>query len=282
MEDFGMSHWFSFKNACVYLSENLSQSALAGHASSMLFLHGRFGDGAVWRSLVGRLSRTYRCYCIDLPGFRHSFLTQDLPFSFLDYIQLINHLILNLTYRSEKLILVGHDFGGAVAQVCALSQALKVSSLILINSISPTTPLARWNTPFQGWFIFKKLLNLLKNTKTLEEGDQRLLRSPWEDQFARVSLTSTFRSIHSSWPKHYERQVWRKAMKELVRPVLLLWGKNDSLNPREVAVDLLNQLPDATSFTHEGCGHWPQLERSDWVFEKMSEFMVRNRLKESA
>jgi pimeloyl-ACP methyl ester carboxylesterase len=54
-----------------------------------------------------------------------------------------------------------------------------------------------------------------------------------------------------------------KDLPAMTIPVCLIWGKNDSITPPEVAEDFLKGFPDADLFWIDECGHAPMMERPE-------------------
>ena len=218
------------------------------HQYSILFLHGRIGQASHWKTMMEELFQQRKCYAVDFPEHGPSFRVGNFAFSLLENASLINALICKLTQSGEKLILVGHDVGGAIAQLSALHLPEKIAGLILINSACLTQSLTR--VP-RGWRIRFFLNGLLQNDQSLQE----------------------------SWPGHYERKVWKKALLNSTFPSLLLWGKLDPMNLVQMGQGLSKLLSNSNLgvnlCVHDELGHWPHLEDPQWVLSKMGEFISR-------
>jgi pimeloyl-ACP methyl ester carboxylesterase len=87
-----------------------------------------------------------------------------------------------------------------------------------------------------------------------------LVQEPRRRRHSRRALLEALRALEESWPGFYERAFWRQEIKKLEAPVLLLWGRWDSLNPPSRALAMLKMFHDAYLFQEEECGHWPCLE----------------------
>ena len=58
-------------------------------------------------------------------------------------------------------------------------------------------------------------------------------------------------------------ELWRDArLSKLPHDTLVLWGREDRVNPLATAEILLNQLPNAQFVSFTKCGHWVQWERA--------------------
>jgi 4,5:9,10-diseco-3-hydroxy-5,9,17-trioxoandrosta-1(10),2-diene-4-oate hydrolase len=65
-----------------------------------------------------------------------------------------------------------------------------------------------------------------------------------------------------------EGLLWREAHR-LRQPVLLLWGREDRVNPLDGALVALKLIRKAQLHVFGGCGHWVQLEKFD-EFNRMT------------
>jgi 4,5:9,10-diseco-3-hydroxy-5,9,17-trioxoandrosta-1(10),2-diene-4-oate hydrolase len=64
-------------------------------------------------------------------------------------------------------------------------------------------------------------------------------------------------------PAHAEEGLlWREAHR-LRQPVLLIWGREDRVNPLDGALVALKLIRRAQLHVFGGCGHWAQLEKFD-------------------
>lgn len=268
-------HWLSYGDCCLAVSEtypkNHSHEELR---ETLFFLHGRYGHGEIWRPLTTRLASHYRCLQVDFPGFGRSFSARDRGLSILEHSQLIQSLIERFAIGGRGAVLVGHDVGGAIAQLCAILSPATVQALVLINSATLTREPQNLRT---GWLCFHARIML---RKLLEEGvlkleERRLISEAWQNRMTRLSMMQAFEAWEYTWPGPIERRIWRQALGKLPLPVLLLWGRRDQLNPPENADELLRQFPDAYLFEHDECGHWPSLEALEWVHLKMREFLFQ-------
>ena len=59
-----------------------------------------------------------------------------------------------------------------------------------------------------------------------------------------------------------QAMLWREAYK-LRQRVLLVWGREDRVNPLDGALVALKLIPRAQLHVFGGCGHWAMLEKFD-------------------
>ncbi|MFD1051548.1 alpha/beta fold hydrolase, partial [Kibdelosporangium lantanae] len=89
-----------------------------------------------------------------------------------------------------------------------------------------------------------------------------------EERYAVASTPESLRAMASmgksfSRPDSYEEgMLWREAYK-LRQRVLLIWGREDRVNPLDGALVALKTIPRAQLHVFGRCGHWAQLEKFD-------------------
>ncbi|MGZ4517609.1 MAG: alpha/beta fold hydrolase, partial [Mycobacteriaceae bacterium] len=66
--------------------------------------------------------------------------------------------------------------------------------------------------------------------------------------------------------------LWRDAYK-LRQRVLLIWGREDRVNPLDGALLALKTIPRAELHVFGRCGHWAQLEKFDEFNKLTTEFL---------
>jgi pimeloyl-ACP methyl ester carboxylesterase len=267
-------HRFSFGDCMVAVTERSNGSALY---PVLFFLHGRFGHAEIWWPIIDRLFPRFRCFSIDLPGFGHSFSARERGLSLLEHAQIVSRVIERFVKKEERAVVVGHDIGGAIAQICALEMKPLISGVVLINCSGLDEPVSGIKAGWFGLTMRWRLRRLLMSSRMLRPSApmRAVLWDPWHSSKSRASLVRALRAFEVSWPGPFERQAWRDELRELCIPALLLWGARDPLNQMERALHLMRELPEAYFFENENIGHWPNLEDPDWVSEKIREFTFR-------
>jgi pimeloyl-ACP methyl ester carboxylesterase len=268
-------HWFSFGDCCLAVSETIpSRSFSHDEEHCLFFLHGRFGQAEMWRPLVDRLGSHFRCLRVDLPGFGRSISASGRGFTLFEQVKLVEALLERFA-RGDQSVIIGHDVGGVIAQLCTLQAPSRISALVLINSASLIQAPKGLTAGLFCWRARLKLKKLLGAIDELALAlDQReLLSTCWRDRGRCESMTRAFAAWEYSWPGPAERQAWRQELSHLLQPVLVLWGRQDSLHPPENAAELMRLFQDAHLFEADGCGHWPCLEKLEWVHAKLREFL---------
>ena len=67
--------------------------------------------------------------------------------------------------------------------------------------------------------------------------------------------------------------MWREVYK-LRQRVLLIWGREDRVNPLDGALVALKQIPRVQLHVFGQCGHWAQLEKFDEFNKLTTDFLT--------
>lgn len=171
----------------------------------IVFLHGWQQDKRSFSPLVPYLHQHYRLILLDLPGFGQS---ENPPenFTSYDFAQTIAEWLKQ--QKLSKVILVGHSFGGKVASIIASQYPDQITKLVLIAN-SGIVHLKFWNKVAKiiPQFLKKYLASLVVSRDYRNAG--KLL--PIFKTIVKEDLTNDFKNIK--------------------KPTLIIWGKNDSELP---------------------------------------------------
>jgi pimeloyl-ACP methyl ester carboxylesterase len=250
-----------------------------GHGDDVaLLLHGWPEDGTAWRAVAPLLADAgMRVVCPDLKGFGAS----DAPGGGYDPETLadeISQLIRNLHVR--RVVLVGHDWGGAVAIATAFRHPGRVRGLVVVSAPYRQIDLRRaWHIPLFNIPVVPELLFSSRPvTRRLVAGALHYAGArpePFPDDVVDEYTTAVSTSPRG-WLAYY-RSLSRRAVAEwatrrlrkrvggaaaerapLRVPATVLWGSQDRVTPlhlgRRVAYDLeasFVAVPDVGHFVPE-------------------------------
>lgn len=250
-----------------------------GHGDDVaLLLHGWPEDGSAWRHVAPPLAEAgWRVVAPDLKGFGRS----DAPRSGYDPETLgdeISQLIRNLHVR--KAVLVGHDWGGAVALATAFRHPGHVRHLVMMSSPYRQIDLkAAWHIPLFNLPVLPELAFRIAPRQLATAAIRyAAVRDEAFDDGALARYGQAVAAAPKGWLAYY-RTMSRKAVvdwaKRRVRkaapildnppppntlrvPATVIWGADDRATPlhlgRRVAYDLkgdLVELPGVGHFPHE-------------------------------
>jgi pyruvate dehydrogenase E2 component (dihydrolipoamide acetyltransferase) len=199
-----------------------------GEGLPVVFVHGLFGRGSDWSELAAELAQP--AVAFDLPGFGGS----SLPLR-ADLAAYAEDLAAGLDALGvDRLELVGHSFGGAVATALAGLLGDRVASLTLLAP-------AGFGRCALAEAATAPVLRTLARRRTATDG-------------ARVALRALVAAGRASGvPAAYSG------------PVTALWGSNDRVVRPAHARDLATVLPQAAVVRLDGAGHHLVSEGRDAV-----------------
>ena len=104
----------------------------AGEGETLLLLHGCPFSSFIWRRVIPGLSAQYRCLAPDLLGLGDTETPRDADWSLPAQARMVVGVLDALAI--DRAHVVGHDHGGAVAQLLAAEHADRVNRLVLSNA----------------------------------------------------------------------------------------------------------------------------------------------------
>ncbi len=250
----------------------------AGEAGALpvVLLHGGGPGASAWSNFGQNLpvfAERFRTLMPDQPGFGESDKPQVegnyFTFSARALASLLDHL------RIERVHLVGNSLGGGTAVRFALNYPERAGRLVLMgpgglsmNVFSPdptegVTRLAQFAAPpgpskekmaaFLRTLVFKQALI------TDELVEERYKHA--SDPAALAAMAALGMSFYDPATAE-DGMLWREVHR-LKNEVLLIWGREDRVNPLDGALVPLKQIKKAQLHVFSGCGHWAQLEKFD-------------------
>jgi haloalkane dehalogenase len=103
-----------------------------GAGSPIVFLHGNPASSYVWRNVLPRIGRPGRCLAPDLIGMGRSG-KPDIPYRFADHARYVEAWFDALAL--DDVVLVGHDWGGALAFDWASRHPGRTSGVVFLETI---------------------------------------------------------------------------------------------------------------------------------------------------
>jgi 4,5:9,10-diseco-3-hydroxy-5,9,17-trioxoandrosta-1(10),2-diene-4-oate hydrolase len=248
----------------------------AGSGEPVVMLHGGGPGASAWTNFGRNLpvfARRHRTLLVDQPGFGHSdkpkITDQFFTFSADALARLLDVLGL------ERVALVGNSLGGGTAVRFALRHPDRAGRLVLmapgglnlsVFSPDPTEGISKLYAfaapPGPSKQKLAEFLRALVHDRAL------ITDELVEERFAVASAPDSLRAMASmgasfTRPETAEDgMLWREAHR-LRQRVLLIWGREDRVNPLDGALVALKVIRRAQLHVFGGCGHWAQLEKFD-------------------
>ncbi len=261
-----------------------------GEGNLMLMLHGFPEFWYSWRHQITAFSNNYRVVAPDLRGYNYSDKLQSIElYNISELVKDIAGIITNLGY--EKCILVGHDWGGAIAWYFADQYPEMVERLIVLNIPHPAKFMEGLRTPQQlkkSWYIFffqlpylPELLFRWNNYKAIGSAfiNMAIDKSAFTDEDIQAYKKAAAKPEALTAMINYYRCFFRqsltsqKSWKKLDIPTLMIWGENDTALGKELTYGTDNYVSNLTIKYIPNCSHWVQQEQPELVNEYIADFL---------
>ncbi len=233
----------------------------AGRGRPVALVHGAGGRGEVWLPQLTGLGDVARLLAVDLPGHGatagQSCRSVDAYAAWL--IGLLDAMAL------ERVALVGHSMGGAIAQTIALEHSERLRGLVLVGTGARLRVLPR-------------ILELLRDDPPA--GATLLASLAYSPRTPRGVVIEAERVLHATPPLvtlgdflACDRFDVMAKVGAVRAPTLVLVGRDDRLTPPKYAAFLAASIRGARLVEIAGAGHFPQLEQPAAVNAAMRAFL---------
>ncbi|WP_326947602.1 MULTISPECIES: 4,5:9,10-diseco-3-hydroxy-5,9,17-trioxoandrosta-1(10),2-diene-4-oate hydrolase [unclassified Amycolatopsis] len=246
----------------------------AEHAETVILLHGGGPGASAWSNFGRNLpefAKHYRTIAVDQPGFGRS----DKPTAHPQYFRHSADAVAGLmdALGVETAHFIGNSLGGGAAVRLALNHGKRAGRLVLMGpgglSVNLFAPDPTEGVKNLGKFGAKPSRERMEAFLRIMVHDQALITDELiDDRFAAANTPESLAAMRAmgmsfAQPETYEEgMLWREAHR-LRQRVLLIWGREDRVNPLDGALVALKTIPRAQLHVFGGCGHWAQLEKFD-------------------
>lgn len=251
----------------------------------MLFLHGYPECWYSWRHQIRHFNKEYYCVAFDMRGVGES----DAPLGVKNYhmeelVGDVSELVKVMGYTS--CIVVGHDWGGAVAWQFVARYPELVEKFVIMNIPHPARFMEVMANGFaqlkMSWYIMFFQLPYLPEIM-VSMGDYSMIKSackkgPSTDEDVEAFKYSMSRPGRVTSFLNYYRAAVRYPPPEKIgkieSPTLMIWGTGDFALHTDNSYGTEKYCSDLTVERIEGGDHFIQQERPREVNELMSNFLA--------
>ena len=229
----------------------LSSYVEMGEGQAILLLHG-WGSGAnVFVDLQTALSKSFKVFALNFPGFSGSDEPQS-AWGCLEYADWVVTFMQKL--HIENPIVLGHSFGGRIALI--LNDRVQLSRLILTGSAGLIFRKKKTE-------IYKYIHRFLKKGIFRKAGIQ-LFGSP-DYKNATPQMREILKKVIS--------EDLEGAAKNVVIPTLLVWGENDTETPLAMGKKFNELIASSRLEVLKESGHFCFLEKKNEFFNLVNTFI---------
>jgi pimeloyl-ACP methyl ester carboxylesterase len=262
----------------------------------ILMLHGFPEYGGAWGSVAERLSDRYHCIAPDQRGFGQSWAPDDV--SAYATSALVGDMAALI--GDDPVIVLGHDWGAAVAYGLAMSRPDLVEKLIIMNGVHPV-PFQRAMAEGGAQTEASQYIHYLRaegsEEKLAEDGFAKLmalfsakmdlgwltekLRAEYLAEWARPGKLKTMIHWYRASPLKVanigepitDLPEWPAEKLQVRCPHLLIWGVEDTALLPVATAGLEDFAADLTRVEIEGADHWLHHQKPDEVASVIGEWL---------
>lgn len=221
-----------------------------GQGDPLIVIHGGGDSGRAWLQNASELSKHYRVFVPDLPGYGLSQSPAD-NFYWPEFVAFVEEFSNSLSL--QRFHLVGHSLGGGIALQYALKFPDKINRLVLVSSICLGREIALW----------ARFLSHLTNRRPIAEAAFSVLKVvKWLGKlfYAPLEFLDPFLQIKIDIGRNVmtikgQTTVLLNQLSELLVPTLLVWGAKDGIVPVSHAYAAARLIPDCQLHVFTSCGH---------------------------
>lgn len=246
------------------------RAKVAGAGEALVYLHP--ANGLHWDPFLSHLALSHTVYAIEFPGTSSGdpyaiHLIDSLADMVLVYEELMRSLGLT------RPALVGQSFGGMMAAELAAAFPEIVSKLVLLS------PLGLWreDLPVARWLEAEpQAMPALLFHDPNSPAAQSMLALPEDPDIAAAAIAAqtwaTGVTGKFCWP--IPDRGLRARLHRVSAPALVVWGRQDRLNPVGYTEEWRRELRDVQVAVVEDCGHIPQVEKLDETIALVDAFLA--------
>jgi pimeloyl-ACP methyl ester carboxylesterase len=260
-----------------------------GEGDLMLMLHGFPEFWYSWRHQIPEFGKDYKVVALDLRGYNDSDKPADKSAYVMDeFILDVEGVIKGLGY--DKCILVGHDWGGAIAWNFAYAHPEMVERLIILNLPHPakfaegirnpqqllrSSYMFFFQIPWLPEFLiqssdYQPIETAIKGMAVNKSAFSKEDLEAYKDAAAkRGAMTATLNYYRNIFQQRMTSQDWSV----LEVPTLMIWGEKDTALGKELTYGTEAYVRDFQIKYIPDCSHWVQQEQPQLVNQYIREFL---------
>jgi pimeloyl-ACP methyl ester carboxylesterase len=299
-------HTIDIENINIHYVEAGTDSTQNPSRQTIVFLHGFPEYWGTWHAQLDYFSKNYRVIAPDLPGYNLSDKPKKQSFYKVpNLIQFIATFIQSVAPQ-EKIILVAHDWGGAIAWPIAAFYSQLVERLVILNAAHPSTftreMILNAEQRQKSEYIHELIAadgaeRLLANhyqylkdkifgsmrKGTLNEAQRYVYQQVWAQPGAVDGMLQYYRAMPQLAPSDKNTGVSSEQVKtptqmkipniRITCPTLILWGEQDQAFVKENLDGIALYVPDVCVKRFPNASHWLQHELPDEVNKQIDDFM---------
>lgn len=249
----------------------------ASAAEAVVFVHGSPGSAYDWQLFLELVSQVARAVAIGMPGFGQADKPASFDYTVTGYAHHLAGCLVELGIRRAHLVL--HDFGGPWGLQCAIEHPDAFATAILINTGIWANYrwhiCARiWRIPVVGEAFMATIMR--RGFHFAVQFPNRRLPQAFVDRMyddydwrTRRAILRLYRATEPSAVGYAQA----RALRQLGRPALVIWGRQDRYMPLWLAERQRDAFPTARIVMLENSGHFPFADNPGGVCDAILPFL---------
>jgi len=236
-----------------------------GEGTPIVILHGLMGGLSNFDGVANYFStKGYKIVIPELPIYTQNLLKTNVK-AFAKYVKDF------ITFKKfERVILLGNSLGGHIALYHTKMYPEKMLGLVITGSSGLYESAMGDSYPRRGdyEYIQKKAEAVFYDPKI---ATKEIVDEVYAMANDRIKLIKTL-TIAKSAIRHN----MAKDLPKIHVPTCIIWGKNDTVTPPEVALEFDRLLPNSTLYWIDKCGHAAMMEHPD-EFNRLLEVWLQEK-----
>lgn len=239
----------------------------SGEGTPIIVLHGLMGGLSNFDSVATYFPKKgYKVVIPELPIYTQNILKTNVK-AFAKYVKDF------ITYKGfERVILVGNSLGGHIALYHTKMYPEKMLGLIITGSSGLYENAMGDSYPRRGDYDY------IKQKAEAVFYDPKIATKEMVDEVFsmandRIKLVKTL-TIAKSAIRHN----MAKDLAKMHVPTCIIWGRNDTVTPPEVAEEFNRLMPNSTLYWIDKCGHAAMMERPEEFNQHMETWLQKHNL----
>jgi len=248
-----------------------------GAGPPVVLVHGTPWSSFNLRHLIEGLSQGFTVYYYDLIGYGQSDKSPgDVSLGIQNQLldQLLNH------WELESPSIIGHDFGGTTVLRTHLINGRDFAKLVLIDPVA----ISPWGSPFFQHvkthetafagvpdYIHEAIVRAYIKTaahKLLDEETMNTIVQPWTGVDGKAAFYRQIAQASSDYTDEVQ-----PLYSQIAKPVLILWGREDTWIPLEKGQVLHDMIPSSILQVIPDAGHLVIEEQSHEILKNITAFL---------
>jgi pimeloyl-ACP methyl ester carboxylesterase len=260
-----------------------------GEGPLMIMLHGFPEFWYSWRHQIPEFAKDFKVVALDLRGYNDSDKPKEQSaYVMNEFIRDVEGVIKGLGY--DTCVLVGHDWGGAIAWNFAYTHPEMVERLIILNLPHPAKFAQAIRNPQQllrSWYMlffqipwlpefalqstdYQLIENTFKgmavNKSTFTSADIEAYKNAAAKRGALTAMLNYYRNLS-------QQKIFNENWPVLEVPTLMIWGEEDIALGKELTYGTELYVRDFRIKYIPNCSHWVQQEQPELVNQYIQEFL---------